>query len=295
MNFHSLPHSPGTQLRNLMLGEKTAFLMEVHDGLSARLATAAGFEALWASGLSMATAMGYRDSNEASSTEVSSCVERIVDNTPLPVLVDADSGFGDFNTARIFARRAAKAGAAGVCLEDKLFPKQNSFRGEHQELLAKENVCGRIRAIKDHVPDTSFMLVARTEAMVSGQSVIEAVERCSAYVEAGADAVLAHSKSKDSGQVKAFMALWDGRAPVVIVPTSYHSTPTSTLEAMGVSAIIWANHGLRASFAAMANIYGQIRETQSIADAETKIAGLNELFSLYGYDDLEADMSRYNV
>lgn len=295
MNFHSLPNSPGTQLRSLMLAEQTAFLMEVHDGLSARLATKAGFEALWASGLSMASAMGYRDCNEASSTEVAGCVERIVDNTPLPVLVDADSGFGDFNTARIFARRVAKVGAAGICLEDKLFPKQNSFRGEHQELLSRENFCGRIRAIKDHVPDPSFMLVARTEAMISGQSVIEAVERCMAYVDAGADAVLAHSKSKDSGQVKAFMALWDGRAPVVIVPTTYHSTPTPALEEMGVSAIIWANHGLRASIAAMANVYSQIQETQTIADTEATIANLGELFSLFDYDGLEADTTRYNL
>lgn len=294
MNYHSLPTSPGTRLRSLIGAADTTFLMEVHNGLSARLATKVGFQGLWASGLSMASAMGYRDCNEASSTEVSACVERIVENTTLPVLVDADSGFGDFNTARIFASRVARIGGAGICLEDKLFPKQNSFRGEQQQLLSTVDFCGRVRAIKDHVPDPSFMLVARTEAMVSGLSPMEAVERCAAYVTAGADAVLAHSKSRDAGQIEEFMSLWDGRAPVVVVPTTYHRTPTSRLKELGVSGIIWANHGLRASIAAMTDVYSIIHENQDLVKAESRIAGLPELFSLFNYDDLEADTARYN-
>ncbi|MGY4343145.1 hypothetical protein ACVWW3_008051 [Bradyrhizobium sp. LM2.9] len=106
-----------------------SFLMEVHDGLSAAIAERAGFKGLWASGLSIACSLGYRDANEASWSQLVDVVERIVESSGLPVLVDGDGGFGTFNNARLVARRLRQRGAAGVALEDSCFPKMNSFVG----------------------------------------------------------------------------------------------------------------------------------------------------------------------
>ncbi|WP_213291224.1 isocitrate lyase/phosphoenolpyruvate mutase family protein, partial [Bradyrhizobium sp. sGM-13] len=99
---------------------------EAHDGLSGAIAERAGFKGLWASGLSIACCLGYRDANEASWSQLVDVVERIVDSTKLPVLVDGDNGFGNFNNARLLARKLSQRGAAGVALEDSCFPKMNS-------------------------------------------------------------------------------------------------------------------------------------------------------------------------
>src|ERR1700741_3957835 len=112
------------RLRNLICSNhELSFLMEAHDGLSVAIADRAGFKGLWASGLSISTSLGYRDANEASWTQLVDVVERMADSTTLPVLVDGDSGFGNFNNARLLARKLMQRGAGGVALEDKGFPK----------------------------------------------------------------------------------------------------------------------------------------------------------------------------
>src|SRR5262245_30702965 len=110
-------------LRNeICSNRELSFLMEAHDGLSAAVAEHAGFKGLWASGLSISSSLGYRDANEASWTQLVDVVERMADASDLPVLVDGDSGFGNFNNARLLARKLQQRGAAGVALEDKGFP-----------------------------------------------------------------------------------------------------------------------------------------------------------------------------
>src|ERR1700761_5830642 len=125
---------PAASLRDLILSNDLSFLMEAHDGLSAAIAARSGFRGLWASGLSISSALGYRDANEASWTQVVDVVERMVDATGIPVLVDGDSGFGNFNNARLLAKKLEQRGAAGVAIEDKGFPKMNSFVGDRHPL-----------------------------------------------------------------------------------------------------------------------------------------------------------------
>ncbi|MQW42816.1 phosphoenolpyruvate phosphomutase, partial [Sinorhizobium meliloti] len=119
MNAEALQMSTSsTTLRELILSNDLSFLMEAHDGLSAAIAERAGFRGLWASGLSISSALGYRDANEASWTQVVDVVERMVDATNIPVLVDGDSGFGNFNNARLLAKKLEQRGASGVAIED---------------------------------------------------------------------------------------------------------------------------------------------------------------------------------
>ena len=238
-------------MRALLTAPELGFLMEAHNGLSAKLVEEAGFAGIWASGLSISAALGVRDSNEASWTQVLEVLEFMSDATTIPILVDGDTGYGNFNNVRRLVRKLCQRRIAGVAIEDKLFPKTNSFIGEGQPLADINEFCGKIKAGKDSQTDPDFCLIARTEALVSGWDVNEALDRAAAYHEAGADGVLVHSKHSTANEVLAFMAQWENRCPVVIVPTMYYRTPTSVFEEAGISMVIWANHNLRASITAM--------------------------------------------
>ena len=116
-HHHNAASRAADRLRNqICSNHELAFLMEAHDGLSGAIAQRAGFKGLWASGLSISCSLGYRDANEASWTQLVDVVERMTDSTDLPVLVDGDSGFGNFNNARLLARKLRQRGAAGVAL-----------------------------------------------------------------------------------------------------------------------------------------------------------------------------------
>ena len=245
-------------MRQLIASNDLTFLMEAHDALSAAIAWHSGFRGLWASGLSIASSLGYRDANEASWTQVVDVVERMADATEIPVLVDGDSGFGNFNNARLAAYKLWQRGAGGICLEDKGFPKMNSFVGDRHPLADITEFCGRLKAVKDGVPDPEFVLVARIEALIAGYDEAEALERAHAYAEAGVDAILIHSRKSVADEILSFARAWRNRLPLVIVPTKYYRTPVSEYRAAGISTVIWANHNMRASVAAMREVCSRI-------------------------------------
>jgi phosphoenolpyruvate phosphomutase len=279
-------------LERLFNPENLAFLMEAHDALSAAIAQRAGFKGLWASGLSISSALGFRDANEASWTQIVDVVERIVDATNVPVLVDGDSGFGNFNNARLVAKKLEQRGAAGICLEDKGFPKMNSFVGDRHPLADVDEFCGRLKAVKDTTaPD--FVLVARIEALIAGHGLAEALARAEAYADAGADAILIHSRKSVPDEILAFASAWNNRRPVVIVPTKYYRAPASMFRDASISAVIWANHSIRAAVAGIREICSQIHSQEGVSAIEDQIASLDDLFDLVGYDELAEAEHRY--
>jgi len=264
--------------------------MEAHNGLSAKIVQESGFKGIWASGLSISAALGVRDNNEASWTQVLEVCEFMSDATNIPILLDGDTGYGNFNNARRLVRKLEQRGVAGVCLEDKLFPKTNSFLGEAQPLADIDEFANKIRACKDYQTDPDFVVVARVEALIAGHPLKEALRRAEKYHKAGADAILIHSKKGDCKEIDAFMKEWAGRGPVVIVPTKYYKTPTQHFKDIGVKLVIWANHNLRSSITAMKETSKKIFEEQTLVSVENKIASVDEVFRLQGqkeYDDAE--------
>ena len=140
--------------------------MEAHNGLSARIVEEAGFKGIWASGLALSAQFGVRDSNEASWTQVVDMLEFMADATTIPILLDGDTGYGNFNNLRRLIRKLEQRGVGGVCIEDKIFPKSNSFiDSERQPLADIDEFCGKIRAGKDCQDDPDFCVVARVEAL----------------------------------------------------------------------------------------------------------------------------------
>jgi phosphoenolpyruvate phosphomutase len=158
-----------TQLKRLIQSSELEFLLEAHSGLSAMLVEEAGFKGIWASGLSMSAALGVRDNNEASWTQVLDVLEFMSDATRIPILHDGDTGYGNFNSMRRLVRKLEQIGVAGVCIEDKVFPKSNSFlRGTAQPLADIAEFAGKIRAGKEAQADPDFVIVARVEAFIAG-------------------------------------------------------------------------------------------------------------------------------
>ncbi|NQU70908.1 MAG: isocitrate lyase/phosphoenolpyruvate mutase family protein, partial [Rhodospirillales bacterium] len=156
-----------------------------------------------------------------------------------------------------------------------------------------DEFCGKIKAGKDSQTDDDFCVVARVEALISGWGLDEALRRAEAYHDAGADAVLIHSKIATAAEILAFMKEWDNRSPVVIVPTTYYGTPTDQFRDAGISTIIWANHSLRASIKAMRETVRAIHDQESIAEVEDRIASLRDVFALAGNAELAEAEDRY--
>ena len=283
-----------TRLRQLVARRDIAFLMEAHNGLSARIAEEAGFEGIWASGLSVSASFAVRDNNELSWSQVTDHVAFMADAASVPILLDGDTGYGNFNNMRRLVRKLEQVGVAGVTIEDKLFPKTNSFlRAERQPLADPEEFCGKIKAGKDSQQDPDFVLVARVEALIAGWGLAEALRRAEAYHRAGADAILIHSRSSSPAEIFEFLAAWDDRAPIVLVPTKYWRTPTEDFRARSVSVVIWANHLLRAAISAMQATARQLAAEQSLIGVEPAVAPLPEVFRLQGDDELERAEQRY--
>ncbi|MDA0231544.1 MAG: phosphoenolpyruvate mutase [Proteobacteria bacterium] len=287
------PRSKAQMLKHALQRADLAFVMEAHNGLSAKVVEEAGFEGIWASGLAMSAALGVRDNNEASWTQVLEQLEFMADATQIPILVDGDTGHGNFNNVRRLVKKLCQRGIAGVCIEDKLFPKTNSFIGEGQPLADIDEFAGRIKAGKDSQDDADFQLIARVEALISGWGMEEALRRAEAYRAAGADGILIHSKKADAEEILTFSREWAGRAPLVIVPTMYYTTPTDAFRDAAVSLVIWANHNLRAALSAMRDTSRRIMEEQSLTSVEGKVASVKEIFQIVGQNELAAAEARY--
>jgi phosphoenolpyruvate phosphomutase len=276
-----------TQLKSLLLSDQTEFILEAHNGLAARIVEEAGFKGIWGSGLALSAQHAVRDNNELSWTQVVNILEFMSDATSIPILLDGDTGYGDFNNMRRLVRKLEQRDIAGVCIEDKLFPKTNSFiQGERQELEDVQTFCGKIQAGKDAQHDDDFCIVARVEALIAGWGLDEALRRGEAYRTAGADAVLIHSKQSRPDEVLAFAREWANRCPLVIVPTKYYSTPTEVFREHGIAMVIWANHLIRANITAMQATARSIFETESLVDVEGRVATVAEIFRLQGADEL---------
>jgi phosphoenolpyruvate phosphomutase len=276
------------QFKRLLHSGRVEFLMEAHSGLSAKIVEEAGFKGIWGSGLSISAALGVRDSNEASWTQVLEVVEFMSDATTIPILLDADTGYGNFNNVRRLVRKLEQRDVAAMCIEDKLFPKTNSFvNGGRQPLADIAEFAGKIKAAKDTQQDPDFCVVARVEAFIAGRGLAEALRRAEAYCEAGADAILIHSKIPTADEVLAFMAAWQDTCPVVIVPTTYYRTPTRAFEQAGVRLVIWANHLMRSSITAMQRTAARICEEQALMSVQEEIASIDEVFRLQDVAELK--------
>ena len=294
MSEHPVLESNSKKLRDLLESPRVEQILEAHNSLSATIVEEAGIPGLWASSLTLSCAAGLRDNSELTMTEVLDVLETMTARARIPILFDGDTGYGQFSHFQQLVRKLCLRRVGGVCIEDKVFPKTNSFlRSEGQSLAPIEEFAGKIRAGKDAQTDPDFVVAARTEALIVGLDTAAAIERAERYVDAGADAILIHSKERTFSQVQDFMSKWSGRAPVICVPTTYYSTPMAAFEQAGISLVIWANHMLRAGIGAMQKVANEIGATGTARDLEDAIAPVKEVFRLQDADGLLAGEKVY--
>lgn len=288
-------HTKSMAFKEMLNSRDLEFLMEAHDGVSSKIVENTGFKGIWASGLCISTALGVRDSNEISWTQVTQLLEHMSNVTHIPILVDGDTGHGNFNNVRILVKKLCQIQIAALAIEDKVFPKTNSFIETRQSLADVKEFCGKIKAAKDSQTDPNFCLIARTEALIVGASMDEAIDRATAYYEAGADGIIIHSKKADAEEILKFSKLWKNPCPLIIIPTKYFSEPTSSYENTNISVVIWANHNMRAAIRSMENVCKKIMAERSVSDIEKNIASVNDIFNLLNYHELSEAEKKYLV
>ena len=269
-------------LRGKLDVRKPALAMAAHNPLAAKLAANAGFDAIWGSGFELSASYAVPDANILSMGTHLDMMRAICEVQDAPVIADIDTGFGNAVNVAYVVPRYVAANVAALVIEDKTFPKDSSLRaGGRQELVPVGEFQGKLAAAKAAAGDV--LVVARTEALIAGLGEAEALRRGAAYADAGADAVLIHSKQKTPDEILSFCRAWTGQVPLVLVPTSYPQLSFADVASLGkVGLIICGNHAIRAAVAAMRSTFARIIAEGGIAGVERDIASVGDVFALQG-------------
>jgi phosphoenolpyruvate phosphomutase len=282
------------KLRELMARPGPIVIIGAHNGLSAKIGEEAGFDGLWASGFEISASYAVPDANILTMAENLQAA-KMMNNTSLPVVADCDNGYGNaVNVVRCVEEYEA-AGIAAICMEDNIFPKRCSFyAGVKRELADVEEHALKVRAAKATQRDRDFVVIARTEALIAGWGMEEALRRGRAYADAGADMVLIHSKSKDPDEVLSFARAWDRpNTPLVCVPTIYRTTSVDTLHKAGFKLIIFANHAIRSSIKAMTETLQTLKREMYTGSVDDKVVPLERVYQLVGVDKMKQEESSF--
>jgi len=270
------------KLREMFNKEGVIRIAGAHDGITAKLVELNGFDGVWASGFEVSTSYAVPDANILTMTQYLQAASVMNDAVLIPVVADCDTGYGNSNNVMYMVKKYEAAGIAAVTIEDKQFPKVNSYIPGRQELAPIAEFVGKILAAKNAQATEDFMVIARVEALIAGWGQEEALRRAHAYVEAGADAILIHSKSSIPDEIVNFAKAWDFSAPLVIVPTAYPMLTLEEIKQLGIKMVIYANHGLRAAIKAINEVFSEINRAGRLDTINDRIVPMNAVFELQG-------------
>ena len=251
------------------------------DAMSAKLIEINGFDAIWAGSFAISATHALPDASIMTMTEFLGVASNMVESCKIPVIADCDTGFGGPSNISHMIKKYESAGIAAISIEDKIFPKQNSLlENGRQELISEKEFVAKIIAAREAKQNKEFMIIARTEALIAGMGMNEALKRASAYEDAGADAILIHSKKDTSNEVFEFSDMWNGNIPLVVVPTSYPSVNLDELISHKIRMVIYANQSLRVAHAAMSRVLQEINKTKSLTEVKEKMSTMEQIFEL---------------
>jgi phosphoenolpyruvate phosphomutase len=284
-----------SSIRNIIAANGIASVMAAHSPLSACLAEEAGFDGIWASGFELSALYGLPDVSLVSMTQHLDMVRAMAERTSLPVVADIDTGFGNAINVIHAVQQYERAGAAAVVIEDKTFPKVTSLVADgRQELVRIEEFEGKIRAAVATRSSPDFLIIARTEALIAGLGEEEALRRAAAYEMAGADMILIHSKKSTPEEIESFVRAWQGKAPLVIVPTAYPQMNEARIRELGkIRMVIYGNHAIRAAVTAMKSVFSRIKADGGIQNVDRDIVTVDEIFRLQKMDRVKESERRF--
>lgn len=265
------------------------------DALDAKLIENAGFDFVWSSSLGVSASYAIPDASLISMKQYIEAARSMAEVIDIPIIIDADTGYGNANNVMYAVKQFEAAGLAAMSMEDKKFPKDNSLlAGGRQELARIEEFCGKIKAAKDTQKSEDFIVIARVEALIAGWGQQEAVKRAIAYVDAGADSILIHSKSKTPDEVVEFVKAWDRSAPITLVPTMYPDLTEEKIKELGkVKIVIYANHTFRAAVKAAEEILQEIKRAKGIHTINDMMVPVARLFELQGVPQMKENEKKY--
>ena len=274
------PQARLSSLRRLISAKPIVRIMESHCGLTGLIIEHTKvevgdeireFDGMWASSLTDSTSKGKPDIEAVDLTTRLHDLNDSLEVTTKPVIYDGDTG-GKTEHFVFTVRTLERLGVSAVIIEDKVGLKQNSLFGtdavQTQDTI--EGFCAKIRAGKEAQVTRDFMIISRCESLIAGKPVDDALERCHAYVAAGADGIMIHSKNKDGMDIKEFCQRFrevDNHTPIVAVPTTYAQFTEEELASWGINVVIYANHMLRSAYPAMVKCAKRILETTRCLEA----------------------------
>src|SRR5690625_2280078 len=282
------------RLRKLIHAKPLVKVLEVHNALSALIAenaqatTVAGipvrFDAMWSSSLTDSTAKGKPDIEAVDTTARATTINEIFEVTTLPMLYDADTG-GKPEHFEFTVKTLERLGVSAAIIEDKTGLKKNSLFGTEvaQTQDSIENFCHKIKVGKTAQVTHDFMIIARIESLILEAGMDDALKRATAYVQAGADGVMIHSRQKDPAEIIEFVQKFraqDAHTPIVVVPTAFNSVTTDEFIEMGVNVVIYANHMLRAAYPGMMKVAQTILKNQRSLEAEPMCMPIKDILDL---------------
>ena len=281
------------RLRRLIYSKPIVRVLEAHNALSALIAEntfvmrnekLVSFDAVWSSSLTDSTAKGKPDIEAVDLTSRLNNVNDIFEVTTLPMLFDADTG-GKIEHFEFTVRSLERAGISAVIIEDKTGLKKNSLLGNDvkQTQDSIENFSKKIFQGKAAQISDDFMIIARVESLILVSGMDDALARSKAYVEAGADGIMIHSRKKNPSEIKEFMKRFrenDPVTPIVVVPTSFNSVTIEEFIEMGVNVVITANHMLRSAYPAMLKVAKSILENGRTLEAEPDCMSIKEILEI---------------
>jgi phosphoenolpyruvate phosphomutase len=259
------------------------------DAMSAKLVETSGFDAVWAGSFAISATHALPDASILTMTEFFDAASSMASTCEIPVIADCDTGYGGPSNVTHMVKKYENAGISSICIEDKIFPKQNSLlEGAKNDLLPEKEFVAKILSAKQARNDKDFLIIARVEALISGAGMNEALKRATAYENAGADAILIHSKQKTPDEIFEFADSWKGSVPIVVVPTTYDSVKISELSLHNVKMIIFANQTLRASHLAMTKLLREMVDTEHISTIEQELSTMQDIFNLQEMYDIKS-------
>jgi phosphoenolpyruvate phosphomutase len=290
-------YTKSEKLRDVLNSKDIVKVVGAHDALSAIIGENAGFDAIWASGLGISATHGVPDASILNMTEFLEAAESMDKAISIPVIADCDTGFGEVNNVKRMIKEYERRGIAAVCIEDKQFPKRNSFLVGGQKLADIDEFSTKIEVAKRTQMTESFMVIARLESFIAGTGLEDALKRAKSYTDAGADAILVHSKSTDTEEVFSFSARWreeNRNVPLIVVPTTYNNVQIEELILHNFNMVIYANQALRASVSSMQNVLNNIINQGTSKYIENEVAEVKKVFNLIGTDDLNQTQQWYD-
>ena len=250
------------------------------DAMSAKLVEISEFDAVWAGSFAISATHALPDASILTMTEFLHATENMADSCNIPVIADCDTGFGGPSNVSHLVKKYEKAGIAGICIEDKTFPKENSLlKNGNNILIGEKEFVAKIIAAREAKKDKDFLIIARTEALIAEQGFEEAKKRAKAYEKAGADAILIHSKKNSPEEVFEFADSWGGSVPLAVVPTTYPNVGLEELIDHKIKIVIYANQTLRASYTSTKSIL-QIIKNDELKNNNDKISSMEDIFQL---------------